>query len=74
MDNHEWAAPHPDDADDLMWWVVADGQVFMEDPYETVEEAAAAMEANIAAGWFSRPAWSLKHASRRWGYDNFMGT
>jgi hypothetical protein len=65
---------HPDDADDLMWWLILGEGIFMDGPFESLEEAATALEARVAQDWGPRPAWNLRRVSRAWGYKNFTGT
>lgn len=70
--------PHPAQADDLMWWVLWDGGIFSDDPFDTLEEAAERLEERVATPWLApeeaRHRWGLARASRSWGYRNFTGT
>lgn len=70
--------PHPAQADDMAWWVLLDGQVFSDDPLDTVEAAATRLEHRIATSPLGpgegRYRWGLVRASTSWGYRNFIGT
>lgn len=71
--------PHPAEADDVKWWVLLDGQVFSDDPFDSVTEAAQRLEERVTTAWLVSPEegrhrWSLVRASRSWGYRNFVGT
>ena len=72
--------PHPDDADDLVWWVLWQGQVFSDDPRESVEEAADILAQRVRLDPGMEPTeghgagWGLVRASRGWGYRKFTGT
>lgn len=77
----DFTEPHPDDADDLAWWVLYRGFVFSDDPREDLAEAADVLERRlllygdvVAGDQAGRAAWSLVRASRSWGFRNFTGT
>jgi hypothetical protein len=71
-------APHPENADDLVWWVLFQGDVFSDDPFEDVVEATIALERRVGTYDRNDPrgraSWSLVRASQAWGYANFKGT
>ena len=70
--------PHPAEVDDMRWWVLLDGCVYSDDPFDTLEEAAKRLEHRVKSGPLEphegRYRWGLVRASKSWGYINFVGT
>jgi hypothetical protein len=74
------AVGEPDIEDDLVWWVLVGGNVFMLNPEERIEDALVTYEKVLRMARRLRPDEdarrhvSLVRVGRRWGWANYVGS